>query len=157
MAEVKTVELKITTNIPDASKKVNELKESLKGVKTEAGSLNEEVTKSSKLGEVFGNIAGGYVPTVVSDVGEVEDEFQRTGSSYKKGEKINTTSDLLRKQGRGFKNSFLKRIPLARHYADPSDTSVPQEERGGMLRRAIRAADLFNFRTDKPYTAPRAQ
>jgi hypothetical protein len=59
MAEVKTVELKITTNIPDASKKVNELKESLKGVKTEAGSLNEEVTKSSKLGEVFGQLKQG--------------------------------------------------------------------------------------------------
>jgi hypothetical protein len=59
MAEVKTVELKITTNIPDASKKVNELKESLKGVKTEAGSLNEEVAKSSKLGEVFGQLKQG--------------------------------------------------------------------------------------------------
>jgi len=59
MAEVKTVELKITTNIPDASKKVNELKESLKGVKTEAGTLNEEVNKSSKLGEVFGQLKQG--------------------------------------------------------------------------------------------------
>lgn len=59
MAEIKTVELKITTNIPDASKKVNELKESLKGVKTEAGSLNEEVNKSSKLGEVFGQLKQG--------------------------------------------------------------------------------------------------
>lgn len=59
MAEVKTVELKITTNIPDASKKVNELKESLKGVKTEAGTLNEEVGKTSKLGEVFGQLKQG--------------------------------------------------------------------------------------------------
>ena len=59
MAEVKTVELKITTNIPDASKKVNELKESLKGVKTEAGSLNEEVNKTSKWGEVFGQLKQG--------------------------------------------------------------------------------------------------
>lgn len=59
MAEVKTVELKITTNIPDASKKVNELKESLKGVKTEAGSLNEEVNKSSKFGEVFSQLKQG--------------------------------------------------------------------------------------------------
>lgn len=59
MAEVKTVELKITTNIPDASKKVNELKESLKGVKTEAGSLNEEVNKTSKLTEVFGQLKQG--------------------------------------------------------------------------------------------------
>ena len=59
MAEVKTVELKITTNIPDASKRVNELKESLKGVKTEAGSLNEEVNKSSKFGEIFGQLKQG--------------------------------------------------------------------------------------------------
>ena len=59
MAEVKTVELKITTNIPDASKKVNELKESLKGVKTEAGTLNEEVGKTSKLGDVFGQLKQG--------------------------------------------------------------------------------------------------
>lgn len=59
MAEIKTVELKITTNIPDASKKVNELKDSLKGVKTEAGSLNEEVNKTSKLGEVFGQLKQG--------------------------------------------------------------------------------------------------
>lgn len=59
MAEVKTVELKITTNIPDASKKVNELKESLKGVKTEAGTLNEEVNKTSKFGEIFGQLKQG--------------------------------------------------------------------------------------------------
>ena len=59
MAEIKTVELKINTNIPDASKKVNELKESLKDVKTEAGSLNEEVNKTSKWGEVFGQLKQG--------------------------------------------------------------------------------------------------
>lgn len=59
MAEVKTVELKITTNIPDASKRVNELKESLKGVKTEASTLNEEVNKTSKFGEIFGQLKQG--------------------------------------------------------------------------------------------------
>lgn len=59
MSDVKTIELKLITNIPDASKKVNELKESLKDVKTEAGTLNEEVGKTSKLGEVFGQLKQG--------------------------------------------------------------------------------------------------
>lgn len=59
MAEVKTVELKITTNIPDASKKVNELKDSLKGVKTESENLNEEVKKTSKFGDLFTQLKQG--------------------------------------------------------------------------------------------------
>jgi hypothetical protein len=59
MAEVKTVELKITTNIPDASKKVNELKESLKGAKTETENFNKETEKTSKFGDLFSQLKQG--------------------------------------------------------------------------------------------------
>jgi len=126
--------------------------------------------KKGKIGELFGGIAGGYVPTLVSDIGEVEDEVARTASGtitydqYKKRggtltEKQFKAQQLtmqanLEKQGRGFRNSLLRRIPLARHYVPESEYGVPKEVRGGMLRRGIRMVDLFNTRPDRSYAPP---
>lgn len=65
MAEVKTVELKITTNIPDASKKIDGLKtsidgakESTKGLKKETESVNEG--GFNKLGESLSNLSPAF-------------------------------------------------------------------------------------------------
>lgn len=112
--------------------------------------------KKGKLGELAGGIAGGYVPTMVSDVGEIEDEKARTTSGYRK-DSPKTLQGRLETQGRGFRNSFLRRVPFARHYADESNATVSPEVRGGVLRRAVRAIDPFNSRPDVPYTPPKAK
>jgi hypothetical protein len=59
MADVKTIELRINTNIPDSAKKVEELKTSLKGAKTEVQNFNNETEKTSKFGDLFGQLKQG--------------------------------------------------------------------------------------------------
>lgn len=59
MAEVKTIELKVTTNLPDAAKQVEGLKDSLKGVISENENLSQSVDKTSKFGDVFGQLSAG--------------------------------------------------------------------------------------------------
>lgn len=107
--------------------------------------------KKKKFGEFAGNLIGTtLVPRLVSDVGEVIDEKPRTGSGYdpeKKGKGIDY-------QVRGFRNSLLNKIPFARVYADENTGTVSPQERGGPLRRMVRAVDIFNTRSAKEYTAP---
>lgn len=110
-----------------------------------------------KYGEFVGNVASGFVPVsaMVRSISEVTDEKERTGSSYREGEKILTTEDWFRKQGRGLKNSFLKGIPIARNYlVDESTLGVSESERGGWGRRLIRTIDPFNTRSPNDYEAP---
>jgi GGDEF domain-containing protein len=113
--------------------------------------------KGAKFGEFAGSLVGTtLIPTFVNDIGEVADAKARTGSGYRPGEKrsiLNTDY-----QARGFKNSLLKRVPIARNYAvDEAQGVVPPEVRGGVLRRMVRAIDLFNTRPPveyEPLTAP---
>jgi hypothetical protein len=59
MADVKTIELRINTNIPDSAKKVEELKNSLKGATSEADNFNNATEKTSKFGDLFGQLKQG--------------------------------------------------------------------------------------------------
>jgi hypothetical protein len=65
----------------------------------------------------------------------------------------------MRQQQRGFKNSFLRGIPVARNYfVDESTAAVSDAERGGAMRRFIRQIDPFNFRSKKDkYVPPKAR
>lgn len=65
MAEVKTVELKITTNIPDASKKIDGLKTSLDGAKESTKDLKKETESVNeggfnKLGQSLSNLSPAF-------------------------------------------------------------------------------------------------
>ena len=65
MAEVKTVELKITTNIPDASKKIDGLKTSIDGAKESTKDLKKETETVSeggfnKLGQSLSNLSPAF-------------------------------------------------------------------------------------------------
>ena len=53
MAEDKTINLIIKTNINDVSKNVDTLKKGLHDVKTETDGVAESTTKVSKVGDVF--------------------------------------------------------------------------------------------------------
>jgi hypothetical protein len=119
------------------------------------GSLLKSV-KKGKLGEGVGGVIGGYVPTLVSDVGEVLDEKPRTSSGYKKGEPA-TAAAAYGRQRRGFNNSVLRRVPGIRTYVDESTYAPGPEIRGGMLRRAVRAIDPFNSRPALQYKPPKAK
>jgi hypothetical protein len=114
-----------------------------------------------KFGEFTGNLLSGFVPAsaMVRSISEVGDAKARTGSGYKKGEQILTFEDTMRQQQRGFKNSFLRGIPVARNYfVDESTAAVSDAERGGAMRRFIRQIDPFNFRSKKDkYVPPKAR
>ena len=65
MAEVKTVELKITTNIPDASKKIDGLKTSIDGAKESTKDLKKETETVNeggfnKLGQSLSNLSPAF-------------------------------------------------------------------------------------------------
>jgi hypothetical protein len=65
MAEVKTVELKITTNIPDASKKIDGLKTSIDGAKESTKDLKKETETVNeggfnKLGKSLSNLSPAF-------------------------------------------------------------------------------------------------
>lgn len=65
MAEVKTVELKVTTNIPDASKKIDGLKTSIDGAKESTKDLKKETETVSeggfnKLGNSLSNLSPAF-------------------------------------------------------------------------------------------------
>lgn len=65
MAEVKTVELKITTNIPDASKKIDGLKTSIDGAKESTKDLKKETESVNeggfnKLGQSLSNLSPAF-------------------------------------------------------------------------------------------------
>lgn len=65
MAEVKTVELKITTNIPDASKKIDGLKNSIDGAKESTKDLKKETESVNeggfnKLGQSLSNLSPAF-------------------------------------------------------------------------------------------------
>lgn len=107
-------------------------------------------------GQFAGNVAGGYVPTLISDVGEVLDTKPRTTSGSVVGLDRKTFTRELQFQGRGARNSFFRRVPILREYMVPESTgSVSDEERGGILRRAVRMVDLFNTRSPQPYSMSR--
>lgn len=112
--------------------------------------------QKQKYGEFAGNIVGGFVPAsaMVRSISEITDDKERTGSSFKKGEKVKDFETFANKQGRGFKNTIIKGIPFARQFAPESDLAVSKEERGGVARRIVRNFDPFNirqFRDAKPY------
>ena len=121
-----------------------------------SGSVIQTI-KKAKAGEFAGNLAGGLIPTLISDIGEVMDSEARTGSGYSATNKRETIAKELEFQGKGFKNSLTKRVPVLRTFtADKSDSGVPQAERGGVLRRILRAVDPFNSRylgQGRSYTA----
>jgi hypothetical protein len=116
------------------------------------GSVYKSV-KKAKFGQMLGGITGGYVPTLVSDVGEVLDDKPRTSSGYKKDDP-DTAAAKYAAQQRGFNNSVLRRVPGLRTYADESTYAPGPEIRGGMLRRAVRAIDPFNTRPALEYKSP---
>jgi hypothetical protein len=107
--------------------------------------------KKGKYGEFAGNLLSGYVPAsaMVRSISEVGDSKERTGSGYKAGEKILDEATALRRQARGFRNSFLKGIPVLRNYfVDESTAAVSDAERGGVGRRILRVIDPFNIRSN---------
>ena len=103
--------------------------------------------KGGKFGEVSGNIIGGYMPSLLSDVGEVIDPMARTSSGYVKGQDRKNLKGELEFQGRGLRNTVMRRIPIARQFTVPESTLIPQDERGDFLRRAIRMFDITNARS----------
>ncbi|HEX8397823.1 MAG TPA: transglycosylase SLT domain-containing protein [Pyrinomonadaceae bacterium] len=80
-----------------------------------------------------GSYLGSFVPSIAADVGEVLDDRPRKSS--------------------GFKNAALRRIPVIREKAEESKLKVPTAERGGTMRKILRAIDPFNTRQVemKPY------
>jgi len=80
-----------------------------------------------------GSYLGSFVPLIAADVGEVLDDRPRKSS--------------------GFKNAALRRIPVIREKAEESKLRVPTAERGGTMRKILRAIDPFNTRQVemKPY------
>lgn len=80
-----------------------------------------------------GSYLGSFVPSIAADAGEVLDDRPRKSS--------------------GFKNAALRRIPVIREKADESKLKVPTAERGGTMRKILRAIDPFNTRQVemKPY------
>jgi hypothetical protein len=108
--------------------------------------------KKGNYGGMIGNIAGGLIPTLASDAGEVIDEKPRTSSGYLKDQNRKTFEGEMAFQGRSLRNSFMRRIPVVRQFTVPEATNtVTPEERGGVLRRAVRAVDPFNTRSDTEY------
>lgn len=106
--------------------------------------------KSKVLGERAGSLAGSFVPTLLADAGEVGDEKARKASGYSaKQQKGKSWADV---QAKGFQNTFARRVPILRNYAaEESKSGVSPKERGGALRRLVRAVDPFNTRSPRTY------
>jgi hypothetical protein len=92
--------------------------------------------ESKSASEAGGNYVGSFVPAIVKDVGEVTDPQARklyadkNASSWEK-----------------FITPLMGRVPGLRQRL-PVDTSKEPTERGGVLRRAVRAIDPFNTTTE---------
>ena len=116
--------------------------------------------RKQRYGEFTGNLLSGYVPAsaMVRSISEVTDEKERTGSGFRKGEKVNTTERFFKRQWRGFRNSLLKGVPGARNYlVDESTSGVSPEERGSWPRRLVRNFDPFNTRSGVESRIPEGQ
>jgi hypothetical protein len=76
-----------------------------------AKEVSEAITRPGTVGERAGRIAGSFVPTIVSDVGELTDSQRR--------------------EGRGFVGNIARRIPGARNYLPPATDVLgrPLEDR----------------------------
>lgn len=108
------------------------------------------VFSKGKVGEYLGSTVSGFFPAsaMVGDIAEISDEKSRTVSGFKDKDERKTMEGELTFQVRGFKNSAIRRIPLLRTLADESKDAFPK---GDVLRRAVRAIDLFNTRPDIEY------
>ncbi len=123
-----------------AEKPLNDIKDSLWTIATDQPFVKagEDYLGAKKsLSERAGGLVGSFVPTLVSDVGEVLDEEPR--------------------KAKGFTNSVIRRIPVLREKAEKSTGGVSKKERGGILRRAVRAVDPVNTRSQKIYKYGRAE
>jgi hypothetical protein len=93
---------------------------------TELFDESENGTWKDRAAQTAGNYLGSFVPSIAADAGEVMDDRPR--------------------KTRGFKNAVLRRIPIARRAAEESKVRVPTAERGGAMRKILRAVDPFNTR-----------
>lgn len=87
-----------------------------------------------------GSFVGSFIPTIINDAGEVLDDKARKASA-EKGASL----------GEQFTTPIIKRIPVARISLKESKGGVDATERGGIVRRLIRAADPLNTRSAKKY------
>ena len=98
------------------------------------------LTGDKTLTQRAGEFVGGFVPTIVNDAAEVLDDKSRKATA---------------KKGSSLADQFItpieKRIPGVRTRLDESENTVSEAERGGMLRRALRAVDPLNTRSPEDY------
>jgi len=98
-----------------------------------------ETARKDKFGQFGGNLASGFVPAsgFLREVSEVGDTERRTGSGYiGDKEEGKTALGIATQQSRGFTNSLLKGVPVARNYL--VDKSTLEQPKRPLWQRGLR-------------------
>ena len=105
--------------------------------------FNERLT----VGGFTGNLASSFVPasSFVRGLSEISDDEARRKSGVRANEDAGLS--YLDKQRINFQRQFFGGIPFVRRLNPVSDTTVPKTERGGVLRRTVRALEPFDITT----------